>query len=258
VLPITTGLHVSPLCHAYTATGSYTVNLSNSGTVYYLDLSGQNLTSFSGGTATGLIYLGLAANPQLQTDMLSQNLSGLTGLNYLVLSDTISSITGYNTLLDQLTGVILSTGIHFYAQPIQYGGCNVVNREQGITARNYLSGTALWTITDGGQSDCETIPPVVTLNGNALVWLLLGGTYTELGAKWTDNIDGSGTIATPTSGTVQTNVAGTYILEYSKTDQAGNTGTTQRTVKVLAPNADEDGDGYTNQQEVNAGTDPLD
>jgi hypothetical protein len=48
-------------------------------------------------------------------------------------------------------------------------------------------------------------------------------------------------------------------LKYSRTDRAGNTGNTViRTVHVLDPDGDEDGDGYTNEEEINSGTDPLD
>jgi hypothetical protein len=35
--------------------------------------------------------------------------------------------------------------------------------------------------------------------------MLLSGTYTEAGAKWTDNLDGSGAIAKPTTGNVNVN-----------------------------------------------------
>jgi hypothetical protein len=48
-------------------------------------------------------------------------------------------------------------------------------------------------------------------------------------------------------------------LEYSYTDRAGNTGNTvTRTVHILDPDGDEDNDGYTNEEEINNGTDPLD
>ena len=39
-------------------------------------------------------------------------------------------------------------------------------------------------------------------------------------------------IFTPTSGSVNTNVAGTYILEYTYVDASGNTGTVTRTINV--------------------------
>lgn len=76
-------------------------------------------------------------------------------------------------------------------------------------------------------------PPVITLSGSATVSLNVGGTYTELGARWTDNVDGSG--AATVGGTVNTAVAGTYTITYTKTDLAGNVATpVTRTVTVSA------------------------
>ncbi|MDR0650990.1 MAG: thrombospondin type 3 repeat-containing protein [Candidatus Peribacteria bacterium] len=50
---------------------------------------------------------------------------------------------------------------------------------------------------------------------------------------------------------------GSYVLSYTYVDRAGNTGNiVTRTVNVLAPDDDEDGDGYTNEEEINNGTDP--
>jgi hypothetical protein len=46
-------------------------------------------------------------------------------------------------------------------------------------------------------------------------------------------------------------------LEYSYTDNAGNVGNTViRTVHVLDPQGDNDSDGYTNEEEINNGTNP--
>ncbi|MDR2190331.1 MAG: DUF5011 domain-containing protein [Candidatus Peribacteria bacterium] len=59
-------------------------------------------------------------------------------------------------------------------------------------------------------------------------------------------------------GTVDTSITGDYLITYRYSDSAGNTETATRTVKVLDPNADEDGDTFTNEEEINAGTDPLD
>jgi len=79
--------------------------------------------------------------------------------------------------------------------------------------------------------------PVITLNGNSTVTLTVGGTYTEAGAKATDNKDAAATItaAIKTTGTVDTSKAGTYIIKYNVTDAAGNKATeVRRTVKVKA------------------------
>jgi uncharacterized repeat protein (TIGR01451 family) len=80
------------------------------------------------------------------------------------------------------------------------------------------------TSTTGAMSCSDTISPVVTLSGLFSVSLLQGTTYIEHGAFWTDGIDGSGVILSPFSGTVNTNIAGTYTLLYRYIDNAGNTG----------------------------------
>ena len=55
----------------------------------------------------------------------------------------------------------------------------------------------------------------------------------DQGAIWTDNVDGSGTILA-TSGSVNTAVLGTYVLEYRKTDIAGNVSMTiTRTIQII-------------------------
>lgn len=61
----------------------------------------------------------------------------------------------------------------------------------------------------------DVTPPVVTLNGSANISIEYGNPYTELGATWTDNIDGSGNV-TNISGTVNTLLPGTYQITYTK------------------------------------------
>ncbi len=78
----------------------------------------------------------------------------------------------------------------------------------------------------------DTIAPVITLNGSSSVTLELQQAYNELGATATDNIDGDLTSSIVTSGSVNTNVAGTYTITYSVSDAAGNSDSTTRTVTV--------------------------
>jgi Domain of unknown function (DUF5011) len=72
--------------------------------------------------------------------------------------------------------------------------------------------------------------PVITLNGSSTVNLLVGQSYTELGATCVDDKDPTCTVVT--SGTVNTAVAGTYIVTYNATDSAKNVSTSMRTVVV--------------------------
>lgn len=81
----------------------------------------------------------------------------------------------------------------------------------------------------------DTTLPVITINGNNPLTLKVGETYTELGAKATDNKDGDITSKILITGTVNTAVAGTYTITYTVSDAAGNTATASRTVKVVNP-----------------------
>ncbi|NBO19040.1 MAG: DUF5011 domain-containing protein [Proteobacteria bacterium] len=79
-------------------------------------------------------------------------------------------------------------------------------------------------------SDDDTVPPVITLLGdNPLVvgWL---GTYSDPGARVTDNVDAERTMLG--TGTVNTARPGNYTVVYQTADQAGNRATNTRTVAV--------------------------
>ena len=81
----------------------------------------------------------------------------------------------------------------------------------------------------------DITPPVITLVGSATQMITQGAVYTEQTAIWTDNVDGSGTINPASSGTVDTSTLGTYTLEYTHTDVAGNIGNTvTRDVTVVS------------------------
>ncbi|MDM5272454.1 DUF5011 domain-containing protein [Sulfurovum sp. zt1-1] len=81
----------------------------------------------------------------------------------------------------------------------------------------------------------DTSSPVVTLQGDAQVTISVGDVYMDAGATAYDEFDGK--MDPVKTGTVNTAVAGTYIITYKATDQAGNTGTISRTVIVVADTA---------------------
>lgn len=90
---------------------------------------------------------------------------------------------------------------------------------------------AAWNI-QAQQCIAPNTAPTVTVSGYSTVTLIVGGTYNELGASWTDAQDGNGIISTPTSGSVNTNVVAQYLLTYSYTDNGGLTGSATRVVNV--------------------------
>ncbi len=95
-----------------------------------------------------------------------------------------------------------------------------------------LEYTHIDTSSNTGNTVTRTVtvtdqtPPVVTLIGLGSQVINQGSLYTDPGAIWIDAVDGSGTLAMASSGTVDTTFTGTYVLEYTYTDAASNTGTT--------------------------------
>ncbi len=78
----------------------------------------------------------------------------------------------------------------------------------------------------------DTTPPEITLIGNAEMIVEVNQEYNDPGATAWDNRDGKITERIEVSGEVNTNTPGTYRIDYSVTDNAGNTGTAQRSVRV--------------------------
>ncbi|MDA9120194.1 DUF5011 domain-containing protein [Opitutales bacterium] len=66
----------------------------------------------------------------------------------------------------------------------------------------------------------DTIPPMITLNGEFAHDHEAGTPYIELGAVWSDLVDGNGTAIA--SGAVNENVPGTYEINYNYTDSSAN------------------------------------
>ncbi|HPF00658.1 MAG: DUF5011 domain-containing protein [Bacteroidales bacterium] len=76
--------------------------------------------------------------------------------------------------------------------------------------------------------------PTITITGSAAVTIDLGDTYTDAGATANDDKDGDLTSQITTTGTVDVNKVGIYEIEYTVSDEAGNTTTETRTVTVQA------------------------
>ena len=81
------------------------------------------------------------------------------------------------------------------------------------------------------KKDGDETAPVITINGNAAVEVSLQESYNDLGAIATDNEDE--VVEVETSGTVNTNQKGEYIITYTATDAAGNVATEERVVTVV-------------------------
>lgn len=79
----------------------------------------------------------------------------------------------------------------------------------------------------------DTTKPELTLIGNALDTIYVGGTHVDLGAEAADILDGTLTGNIGTTSTLDANKIGVYTITYSVTDSRNNTGTIKRLVTVL-------------------------
>jgi hypothetical protein len=77
----------------------------------------------------------------------------------------------------------------------------------------------------------DNYPPVITLNGSNPMTVELGSTFTDPGATAMDANHGSTPVTS--SGTVNTDVVGSYTITYTATDLDNNTATATRVVNVV-------------------------
>lgn len=120
----------------------------------------------------------------------------------------------FDTMTGMLSGFAPSTPGSFFISVTAFDGMN--------TAFGFL------TLNVGAG---DTTPPVITLNGSNPMTVIKGSAFTDPGASVTDNIDPPQTIYG--TGSVNTAVVGSYTLNYSVTDAAGNSASTTRTVNVV-------------------------
>ena len=85
-----------------------------------------------------------------------------------------------------------------------------------------------WTVT------IERSKPVITLLGNSVVSLSRGCAYVEAGFSAIDNLNKNITSMVVTSGVLDINVVGQYILTYRVSDDLNNESFVTRTINVLA------------------------
>jgi len=159
----------------------------------------------------------------------------------IIVRDTtrpVISITGSSTIYVEIGSSYSDAGATWSDAVDGSGSAN----SSGTVNTNVLgSYTITYSYTDSSGNSAytksrtvvvrDTTAPSLSLNGDSTVYVGLGGTYTEQGATYSDNVDGSG--SANVSGTVDTNTLGSYTITYSYTDSSGNTATSiTRTVIV--------------------------
>lgn len=172
--------------------------------------------------------------------------------SYLWWSKTITkTVTVKDTVAPE---IILNEKDGYYVLP---GG---TYEEEGFSATDNYDGdlteqvvvtqeenTMIYTVKDSSGNEAKAtrpipyhdpIPPEIALKGEETIRLNMGDTFTDPGFSASDNLDGDITEKVAVSGSVDTRVAGTYVLTYSVTDSFGNETKVQRKVvikSVLSP-----------------------
>lgn len=90
-------------------------------------------------------------------------------------------------------------------------------------------------LDDVDLSRLDSVAPVITILGNNPDSIVLNSSWNDAGATALDDIDGDLTDRILVTGSVDTAVAGTYIIQYKVTDNWGNSDSVQRTVIVYDP-----------------------
>ncbi|HNU13818.1 MAG TPA: DUF5011 domain-containing protein [Chitinophagaceae bacterium] len=88
--------------------------------------------------------------------------------------------------------------------------------------------------TEGVSQTVKVSYPEITLNGNALVIVATGATYTDAGAKLKDDITGAITDIQPTDNSVNTAVPGLYVVTFSASNANGFETSVSRLVAVTS------------------------
>ena len=123
-------------------------------------------------------------------------------------------------------------------------GCDSKTQQGDVNVSEPITQTP---ITDNGGStqpitstpdtiSLDTIPPIITLNGDNNITVYKGENYQELGAIAYDDKDGY--IDVKISGEVNTKSVGTYVITYRASDRAGNEANTTREVNVVVKSSE--------------------
>ncbi len=101
----------------------------------------------------------------------------------------------------------------------------------GDDAGNRTAVTRL-VVVRGDSSGADTLPPIITLQGNNPLALKIGETFVDPGVTAIDGVDGDLSGEVKVTHTVDARTAGTYAITYTVTDSAGNSTKKTRTVIV--------------------------
>lgn len=148
-------------------------------------ISSVSGTSFAAPYVSGMIALMASENPEMTPDQV-----------FHVLAETSTDL-----------------GPVGYDQSFGYGLINMSAAIEKLSAPEAV---------EPPVQETDITPPVITLVGEAQIYLTVGEPYIELGATASDDVDGDISDQIVITGSVDVENAGTYTLTYDVSDQAGN------------------------------------
>ncbi|MDA3852954.1 MAG: DUF5011 domain-containing protein, partial [Bacteroidales bacterium] len=115
-----------------------------------------------------------------------------------------------------------------------------VKQQNEITVNNFISPVTYSVVSEDEtntidwnvQVTVDDVSPIITLIGDSSIEVVKGEAFTDPGATANDNIDGDISINISTTGSVDTDILGSFPIMYSVNDEAGNSDTITRTVHV--------------------------
>jgi hypothetical protein len=219
---------------AYTATFTPTPSSTANGTI---DVAGSTFTDAAGNNNTLATQNVITVDTVVPTVVLTTAVSNPTNSASFTVTATFSeAVTG---MLDSAFVVVNGTKSAYTAvSPTVYTVLVTPTADGAVTidvAGSVAQDTLLNNNTPAVQLSrtYDGTAPVTSLVGSGSMTIAHGSVYVDPGATWTDALDGTGTIASASSGSVNTAILGVYTLEYRKIDNVGNTGAiVTRTVTV--------------------------
>ena len=162
----------------------------------------------------------------------------------VLLSETQGSDVTFDYFLVQTEGQIATSTPSIATtnnqQPTDNGSLTSTTTPPATVETAATSDTTSATSTSSDNSSQlavsggDTVPPVVTLVGEAAMQINIGEAFTDPGATATDDTDGDITAGIVATGSVDIATAGLYTLTYTATDVAGNVGSVSRVVSLVA------------------------
>jgi hypothetical protein len=191
-------------------------------------------------TTATLYPVTTAANPILFTAQFSETVTGFDSGDITVTNGTVSAVTGSGA----------TYGIEITPTSDGQIDVSIVGSAAVDLALNPSGSSATVSVHS------DTSAPVMTLGGVTPTYMKVNDPFVDLGATALDGIDGA--LLVTTVGTVDHLTIGDYVMTYSATDAAGNTGSVTRDVYVRAScsdMADNDSDGLIDSADPGCHTD---